>query len=78
MKDSTILELNIINEITSDLSFPVSSNDTGEEITGQINIASIYNFIKTQMCNELGLESDDKFEPISETEITAIFSDSPN
>ena len=48
MIDSTILELNTINKITSDLPFPVSSKDTGEEITGSIDITSIYNYIKTQ------------------------------
>lgn len=57
MIDSTILELNKINKITSDLTFPVSSNGTGEEITGSIDIASIYNYIKTQIFNDLGLES---------------------
>lgn len=57
MIDSTILELNTINKITSDLTFPVSSKDTGEEITGSIDITSIYNYIKTQIFNDLGLES---------------------
>lgn len=60
--DSTILKLNKINNITSDLSFPVSSNESGKEIAGQIDIASIYNYIKTQLFNELGLESNNSNE----------------
>ena len=60
--DSTILKLNKINDITSDLSFPVSSNESGKEITGQIDITSIYNYIKTQIFNELGLESNNSNE----------------
>lgn len=60
--DSTILKLNKINVITSDLSFPVSSNESGKEITGQIDITSIYNYIKTQIFNELGLESNNSNE----------------
>lgn len=62
MIDSTILELNTINKITSDLTFPVSSKDTGEEITSSIDITSIYNYIKTQIFNELGLESNNSNE----------------
>lgn len=60
--DSTILKLNKINDVTSDLSFPVSLNESGKEITGQIDIESIYNYIKTQIFNELGLESNNSNE----------------